>query len=1012
MPAGMGALVLPISLLTAATMAAAQRATVPLDLGWRTASARPNPDAPCPAYSIAVPEGWGMGNSGWPVTAATAAACEAQACAHDAQAYSFCAKGHCGGKGTTSNETGPFCIIGSAGRFSPNNAGNETWTSQLREQSATHGAAAATPQAARSFDDSGWAVVDLPHDASIELAPTADSDGPEGFRNATQTYYRKHFGLPEAWIGRAITLVVDGALSASSWWINGVQVVNLKSDGYLPLTLRLDENPQLKLKFGADNVIAVWTDNSATTGWWYEGSGLVRNARLVATPAAAHLQAAFAVAAPAAVTGKIATRVTPADGLSAAATVSPSADVSVASSTKITVAFELYEPGRSERLAHSSVTQTVSGDATLFGPEMSIAKAELWSVPRPFLYTLVTTLRVAGSTSTNGPDDVDSVNSTIGIRQLDWSPKDGLNVNSQPVKLRGFCNHESFAGVGAAIPPRVDLLRVQQMRGLGGNAWRTSHNPPEPGLLDITDRLGIAVLDENRVLATVQNCQSDHKGEPSGHCNNSAIPFYFGDVPAETGRLALRDRLHASVAWYSLCNEGGCTDGSLLGNNTAKQCQTAIHAVDRSRAITGNQAWDGPGAVAPNTPIANMYDVMGMSHQPTKMLDIWHAGEPDKLVVATECCSCETQRGEDEDLLPTRNSSYIYAGNEAAACMARDVAKSDNVSWVGGTHVWTLHDYYGEPGEDNKWPHVSSSFGSYDLAGLPKAMSWWFRSWWLGAISKADAGRPPLEAPEVVCHIVESWRDSPSGNRTINVYTNAPFARLRVNGALLQGTPVAVGKYGSAKFANVPYADGNITAEAIASVGGETPLASHTKHSWGKEAGIALTLDAPSLRTGTGSAVYLDGGDVALIRASVVDANGVICQGSTANITFAVSAGSPVRIAATGNGDPADHTPAHACYKACYNGLVRAIVKTTVKATASDEARALEQLVNPDAGRGRHSSSIAKTAVGAAVSFTVTASAEGLKGASLTVPLSIDEKDSVLSVAAASVGLADIGMTH
>jgi len=99
----------------------------------------------------------------------------------------------------------------------------------------------------------------------------------------------------------------------------------------------------------------VRTDNSVTTGWWYEGSGLVRNARLVATPSAARLQAAFAAAAPAAVTGRIATRATPADGLSA---VSPSADVSVAPSAKIMVTFELYEPGGSERLAHSSVTQT------------------------------------------------------------------------------------------------------------------------------------------------------------------------------------------------------------------------------------------------------------------------------------------------------------------------------------------------------------------------------------------------------------------------------------------------------------------------------------------------------------------------------------------------------------------------------------------------------------------------------------------------------------------------------
>ena len=66
-----------------------------------------------------------------------------------------------------------------------------------------------------------------------------------------------------------------------------------------------------------------------------------------------------------------------------------------------------------------------------------------------------------------------------------------------------------------------------------------------------------------------------------------------------------------------------------------------------------------------------MYDVMGMSHQGLAQLDIWHAAEPAKLVVMTECCSCETQRGEDADLLSTRNASYIYASNEAAACLGQ-----------------------------------------------------------------------------------------------------------------------------------------------------------------------------------------------------------------------------------------------------------------------------------------------------------------------------------------------------
>jgi hypothetical protein len=577
------------------TSVTASRTTVSLDLGWRTAAAAP---ASACGYPIAVPGGWGMGNSGWSVDAATADACEQAACAHNVQAYSWCEAGHCGQSTNGIPDRagpGPFCIIGSAGRYYPNQ-GNESWTSQLREQSASKGADPATTEAARGFDDSSWTVVDLPHDASVELAHSADSDGPEGFQLPTQTFYRKHFHLPAEWQGQAITLWVDGALTASSWWVNGVQLVNLKTDGYLPLILRLDDQPDLKLSYGDDasddgNIIAVWTDNSATTGWWYEGSGLVRNARLVATPAKVSLQPAFAVAAPSAVVGAVSKNGgTLVEGLSAAATVNPSADISVSASVggldsgagavtaaagsattqKITLTFELYEPGGSDPVATSTVTKTVSDGETVEAPQMTIAKAELWSVARPFLYTLVATLR-PGVGGNAHPAEVDSVNSTLGIRELVWNAADGLHVNGQNVKLRGFCNHESFAGVGAAIPPRVDLLRVQQMRGVGGNAWRTSHNPPEPALLELTDRLGIVVLDENRVLTTVQNCPADEEGNPSGHCN--AVPLYFGDIPAETGKLALRDRMHASVGWYSLCNEGGCTDGTLLRNDTAKQCQ-------------------------------------------------------------------------------------------------------------------------------------------------------------------------------------------------------------------------------------------------------------------------------------------------------------------------------------------------------------------------------------------------------------------------------------------------------
>jgi hypothetical protein len=302
----------------------------------------------------------------------------------------------------------------------------------------------------------------------------------------------------------------------------------------------------------------------------------------------------------------------------------------------------------------------------------------------------------------------------------------------------------------------------------------------------------------------------------------------------------------------------------LLGNDTATQCQKSIHTYDTSRAITGNMAWGGPEAVAPDSAISTMLDVMGMSHQQSAKLDAWHAKRPDKLVVMTECCSCETQRGEDADLLQYQNRSYIFNSNENSACVQSKTQISNAVDWVGGTFVWTLHDYYGEPAEDNKWPHISSSFGSFDLAGFAKAPAWWYRSWWLAAINLTDAGRPPLPAASTTwfCRLVESWQSSPKGStRNLNVYTNAPYARILVNGVpVAPRDTVAVQPFGSASFTNISYVSGNITAECIASTVGVDAdgkplavevLASHTKYSWSAPAAIKLTLDVPSVRTGS-----------------------------------------------------------------------------------------------------------------------------------------------------------------
>jgi len=303
---------------------------------------------------------------------------------------------------------------------------------------------------------------------------------------------------------------------------------------------------------------------------------------------------------------------------------------------------------------------------------------------------------------------------------------------------------------------------------------------------------------------------------------------------------------------------------------------------------------------------------------------------------------------------------------------------------------------------------VSSSFGQFDLAGFPKAPAFWFRQQWLSAIPASDAGRPPIAAPAAATtvRVVENWAPGTDGGlRTINVYTNAPAARLRVNGAVLPNSTIAV-KGGVATWRAVVFAAGTLTADALAA-DNATVLASHTRASWGAGASLALSLDAPSLATGTGAALFLDGADVALVRATVLDAAGVACASCVDNVTFAVTEG-PGLVVGCGNGDPANQDPNDALWRPAYHGLARAVVRVTLDGATPDAVRARRAAIELDAGKGPRASAILPVGATPPTRLVVTASAPGMATATIVIPLSVAPADAPLAVAAASVALADI----
>ena len=116
---------------------------------------------------------------------------------------------------------------------------------------------------------------------------SSKANGGEGYLPAVVQWYRKHLSIPAAWAGLAVTLTLDASLSTSTFWLNGNQLVVARPAGYLPLSLRLDGAAGLVA--GGANVFTAYVDGSETTGWWYEGSGLLRHARLTVTLSLIHI---------------------------------------------------------------------------------------------------------------------------------------------------------------------------------------------------------------------------------------------------------------------------------------------------------------------------------------------------------------------------------------------------------------------------------------------------------------------------------------------------------------------------------------------------------------------------------------------------------------------------------------------------------------------------------------------------------------------------------------------------
>jgi beta-galactosidase len=715
-----------------------------------------------------------------------------------------------------------------------------------------------------NYDDSAWRQLNLPHDWAVELPFNSSADGGHGYKPVGNTstfnagtnnigWYRRTFTLPSNYAGQSLWLQFDGVYRNCLVWFNG-HILGRNVGGYE--SFYFDVTPYANP--GGTNVLVVRVDASRFEGWFYEGAGIYRHAWLTAENPV-HVAQWGTYVATTSLTGSnstvaIQTEVTNQSG---AGTVNGSVTSLILDANSNTVA-----------TLTSGLSLPAGGD--LIVTQAVAFAANLWSPQKPYLYQLVTTV-------SNQNSAVDIYHTPFGVRTVSFDAVNGLFLNGQHIFVQGMANHQDAAGVGSALPDRLQYYRIERLKEMGATGYRTAHNDPASELLDACDQLGMLVLNENRRFGT------------------NAEPL------SELSRMIRRDRNHPSVFAWSLCNEETAWQGISTGATLIQVMQNLAHALDPSRQCTAavNFGWLGG--------FNTVLDVMGFNYEKYGNLDCFHRDAPANPGMGTEVGAVLTTRGQyyvntvnrymwDYDIV-LNNGDYGFGytfnfGQPAETWWPRYSGRS----WLGGGFIWTGFDYRGET-TPYGYPAINSGSGVMDTCGFFKNLAYYYQANW--------TAKPML-------HLFPHWNWGAGTNVDVWVFGNCDSVELFTNG-------VSLGR----KLLNVqnrvewivPWTSGTLEAVGYSHL---VPIITNSWTTGFTPAAIALWPDR--------STILPDGRDVSVVTVAALDSQGNIVPTASNTVSFAATGGAIIGV---GNGNPSSLEADKGTQRSLFNGLAQVIVQST-----------------------------------------------------------------------------------
>lgn len=686
-----------------------------------------------------------------------------------------------------------------------------------------------------NFDSSKWPNewidVELPHDWVVDLPFDSLASHSHGYKIVGYKYpetsvgwYRKIFDVPEEDFGKHLSLQFDGIFRDASIWVNGFYLGSEPS-GYTSQIYDISEY----LNYGGENVVAVRVDASLEEGWFYEGAGIYRHVWLNKT-SPLHVS-------------PFGTRIyyeikEPYD--IADVTIETTIDNKSNDILSYQIRNTLLGPDNSIIKFPEISVDNLPAKKTYSSESNNIVKSPvLWDIDSPQRYTLITEVLVDGEVA-------DKKITKTGFRDIRFDSEKGFFINGRNVKLKGVNMHQDHAGVGCALPDALQLYRLKELKKYGVNAYRSSHNPMTPEMIEACDSLGILVIEENRLMGI----------------NEAHIRLLKNMIE--------RDRNHPSIILWSIGNEEWGIEWNKFGERIAASMSEYVHRLDHTRPVVVASS-SGPTVLLP-------VDVAGYNYIVQNPIEEHRKNYPERKAIGTEETSGCGTRGVYFDDYMNGHMKAINLSPSGPDSIYNAIERGwkfyDERPWLGGLFYWTGFDYRGEP-NPLAYPATGSQFGILDYCGFPKDEAFYLKSWW---------------TDEPVLHIFPHWNLFGHEGEEVEIwaYSNMDEIELFVNGKSV-GRKI-MPKNGHLRWKAI-YSPGKL--KAVGYKNGKKHMETNIKTS-SAPASLKLSADKAIIKA--------DNADVAVVNVEVMDKNGNFVP--DANINLKIEIDGPLKILGVGNGNP------------------------------------------------------------------------------------------------------------